>query len=203
MMLPFTKKSFTSKFNSIVNFFFHQFLPLLQSQVKTNVNNIMNNKTNTIEKKIETSPKITRRMERLIDEKCNLLSKSGISKEGTVHLAQWMKGQFNKQACASEPIESDEEENSQLQDWSVEDVRKRSSELNLIDDSKKLDENVSEDEQKSVSKSTTSDSQVSFLSFHLLFFLSAINQCQRVKVFTYCYVHYLGHFLDYSSFESD
>ena len=170
MMLPFTKKSFTSKFNSIVNFFFHQFLPLLQSQVKTNVNNIMNNKTNTIEKKIETSPKITRRMERLIDEKCNLLSKSGISKEGTVHLAQWMKGQFNKQACASEPIESDEEENSQLQDWSVEDVRKRSSELNLIDDSKKLDENVSEDEQKSVSKSTTSDSQVSFLFSHSLFF---------------------------------
>lgn len=99
-------------------------------------------------------------MERLIDEKCNLLSKSGISKEGTVHLAQWMKGQFNKQACASEPIESDDEENSQLQDWSEEDVRKRSSELNLIDGSKKTDDILSEDEQKSLSKSTTSDSQV-------------------------------------------
>jgi hypothetical protein len=128
----------------------------LQKQVKANGNGISNNE----KKKIESSPKITRRMERLIDEKCNLLSKSGISKEGTVHLAQWMKGQFNKQVCASEPIESDEEENSQLQDWSEEDVKRRSSELNLLDDVKKPDENISEDEQKSVSKSTTSDSQV-------------------------------------------
>lgn len=129
----------------------------MQSQVKANGNSVLNN-----EKKIESSPKITRRMERLIDEKCNLLSKSGIgiSKEGTVHLAQWMKGQFNKQACASEPIESDEEENSQLQDWSEEDVKRRSSELNLLDESKKPEEILSEDEQKSVSKSTTSDSQV-------------------------------------------
>jgi hypothetical protein len=106
-------------------------------------------------------------MERLIDEKCNLLSKSGISKEGTVHLAQWMKGQFNKQACASEPIESDEEENSQLQDWSEADVLRRSTELHLIADPKKPDENVSEDEQKSVSKSTTSDSQVSCFTIQL------------------------------------
>jgi hypothetical protein len=128
--------------------------------VKANGLKISHN--NLIDKIIESSPKITRRMERLIDEKCNLLSKSGISKEGTVHLAQWMKGQFNKQACASEPIESDEEENSQLQDWSEEDVLRRSTELHLIGDSKKADENISEDEQKSVSKSTTSDSQVSF-----------------------------------------
>lgn len=121
-----------------------------------------NGNSSGIEKKIESSPKITRRMERLIDEKCNLLSKSGISKEGTVHLAQWMKGQFNKQVCASEPIESDEEENSQLQDWSEEDVLRRSSELHLLSDAKKsVEENVSDDEQKSVSKSTTSDSQVS------------------------------------------
>lgn len=101
-------------------------------------------------------------MERLIDEKCNLLSKSGISKEGSVHLAQWMKGQFNKQVCASEPIESDDEENSQ-QDWSEEDVRRRSTELRLLGDAKKsVEENVSDDEQKSASKSTTSDSQVGF-----------------------------------------
>jgi hypothetical protein len=142
----------------------------LQSQVKANGNSILSN-----EKKIESSPKITRRMERLIDEKCNLLSKSGISKEGTVHLAQWMKGQFNKQVCASEPIESDEEENSQLQDWSEEDVKRRSSELNLLDDVKKTEEILSEDEQKSVSKSTNSDSQVRnfpmILNFHLQFYV--------------------------------
>lgn len=126
-----------------------------QNQAKSNGERVFNS-----EKKIESSPKITRRMEQLIDEKCSLLSKSGISKEGTVHLAQWMKGQFNKQVCASDPIESDEDENSQLNDWSEEDVKRRSSELRLLDDAKKPDENLSEDDQKSVSKSTTSDSQV-------------------------------------------
>jgi hypothetical protein len=145
--------------NSIKTFFIRNSLLLVQSQVKANGNNGSHN--NLIDKIIESSPKITKRMERLIDEKCNLLSKSGISKEGTVHLAQWMKGQFNKQACASEPIESDEEENSQLQDWSEEDVLRRSTELHLIGDTKKADEIPSEDEQKSASKSTTSDSQVS------------------------------------------
>lgn len=109
--------------------------------------------------------KINKHLEALIDEKCHLLSKSGVSKEGTVHLAHWMKGQFNKQVCASDPIESDEEENSQLHDWSVEEVRKRSTELNLTDDSsKKHDDtlNLSEldDDLKSASRSTTSDSQV-------------------------------------------
>lgn len=99
-------------------------------------------------------------MERLIDEKCNLLSKNGISKEGTVHLAQWMKGQFNKQACASGRIQSDDDENSQLQDWSEEDVNRRSTELHLLDDENNF-EAVSDDELKSASRSTTSDSQVS------------------------------------------
>lgn len=133
---------------------------------------------NSNEKKIETSPKITRRMERLIDEKCNLLSKSGISKEGTVHLAQWMKGQFNKQACASEPIESDEEENSQLQDWSEEDVKRRSTELHLLNEAKKTEETPSDDDQKSqksASKSTTSDSQVKFS----VSCVNDLNQCCR------------------------
>lgn len=106
-------------------------------------------------------------MEELIDEKCNLLSKSGVSKEGTVHLAQWMKGQFNKQVCASEPIESDED-NSQMQDWSIEEVRKRSTELHLLNETSaikpKHDDflNLSEveDELKSGASNTTSDSQV-------------------------------------------
>ena len=121
-------------------------------------------------KKIDPEPKITKQLEELIDEKCNLLSKSGVSKEGTVHLAQWMKGQFNKQVCASEPIESDED-NSQMQDWSIEEVRKRSTELHLLNDtttggaakSKQEDFlNLSEveDELKSGASNTTSDSQV-------------------------------------------
>lgn len=79
-------------------------------------------------------------------------------------------GQFNKQACASEPIESDEDENSQLRDWSEEEVKKRSSELNLLDVMTKAEEELSEDEQKSASKSTT-DSQVIFGLLHKLTYI--------------------------------
>lgn len=111
-------------------------------------------------KKIETLQNLTKGLEQIIDEKCNLLSKSGISKEGTVHLAQWMKGQFNKQVCASDPIESEEDEKNQIQDWSEEDVNRRSSELNLLDDTKKPEFNR-DDDQKSASKSTSSGSKVS------------------------------------------
>lgn len=128
-------------------------------------------------KKIDPEPKITKQLEELIDEKCNLLSKSGVSKEGTVHLAQWMKGQFNKQVCASEPIESDED-NSQMQDWSIEEVRKRSTELHLLNDTTTgasaiaakpkqedfLNLSEVEDELKSGASNTTSDSQVMFIN---------------------------------------
>lgn len=104
------------------------------------------------------APKIAKVLEELIDEKCNLLSKSGVSKEGSVHLAQWMKGQFNKNSIP----EFEEDENSR--DWSAEEVVKRSKELQLMHEIKKIDE--SEDEQQSqksqlsASKSTTSGSQV-------------------------------------------
>ena len=126
--------------------------------------NVQKSGINSTTSKSGIPTKINKQIEDLIDEKCHLLSKSGVSKEGTVHLAHWMKGQFNKQVCASEPIESDEE-NSQLHDWSVEEVQKRSTELNLTDESsKKHDDtlNLSEldDDLKSASRSTTSDSQV-------------------------------------------
>ena len=107
--------------------------------------------------KCRNNPKIAKVLEELIDEKCNLLSKSGVSKEGSVHLAQWMKGQFNKNS-----IPEFEEDDSR--DWSAEEVVKRSKELQLMHEIKKIDE--SEDEQQSqksqlsASKSTTSGSQV-------------------------------------------
>jgi hypothetical protein len=107
---------------------------------------------------IAAVPKIAKVLEELIDEKCNLLSKSGVSKEGSVHLAQWMKGQFNKHSIP------EFEEDERGLDWSVEEVVQRSKELQLMHEIKKIDE--SEDEQKSqqsqpsVSKSTTSGSQV-------------------------------------------
>lgn len=122
----------------------------------------INKSSSSNERNVESSPEMSRTMERFIDEKCNLLSKRGISKGGTVHLARWMKGQFDKQVCASEPIESDDEEDTE---WSLEDVKRRSNELNLNQTQTKVEETTSEDEQneKSASKSTTSDSQVSLV----------------------------------------
>ncbi|CAO1418624.1 unnamed protein product [Diamesa tonsa] len=146
--------------------------PLESPDIFNNNNNYNSSKIN---KKIDPEPKITKQLEELIDEKCNLLSKSGVSKEGTVHLAQWMKGQFNKQVCASEPIESDED-NSQMQDWSIEEVRKRSTELHLLHDTTTgaattkpkqedfLNLSEVEDELKSGASNTTSDSQITVRS---------------------------------------
>lgn len=145
------------------------------TRLKSSIKDVISNRRKEL--KIDSSPELSRTMERFIDEKCNLLTKRGISKGGTTHLARWMKGQFDKQACASEPIESDddeEEDNSQLQEWSVDDVKRRTKELNLTQNqnqnqsqsSQKADETTtSEDEQndKSASKSTTSDSQVSLV----------------------------------------
>jgi len=102
------------------------------------------------------SPKITKRLENFIDEKCSMLSKSGVSKEGSVHLAQWIKGQFSNNDRI--PEFDDEEGN---RDWSAEEVEKRSKELRLMHEVKKIDENPSEYEHQSTSKST-SDSQVSW-----------------------------------------
>lgn len=107
------------------------------------------------EKITKRTPKIAKVLEELIDEKCNLLSKSGVSKEGSVHLAQWMKGQFNKNSIP----EFDEDENGQ--DWSAEEVVKRSKELQLMHEIKKIDESEDESQQSQQSiKSTTSGSQV-------------------------------------------
>jgi hypothetical protein len=105
------------------------------------------------------SPKMAKHFEDIIDEKCNLLSsKSGISKEGSAHLAHWMKCQFNKTTLSE--FEEDEENQKEVQDWSAEQVVKRSKELQLMHESKKVEEELIEDEQQSTSKSTTSDSQV-------------------------------------------
>jgi hypothetical protein len=109
------------------------------------------------EKSRESSPKMGRQLEHFIDEKCSMLSKSGVSKEGSVHLAQWIKGQFNSKQQDSIPEFEDEGEGNQ--DWSAEEVEKRSKELRLMHEVKRIEENASEDEQQSTSKST-SDSQV-------------------------------------------
>lgn len=109
------------------------------------------------ERSRESSPKIGKQLASFIDEKCNLLSKSGVSKEGSVHLAQWIKGQFNN----NDSIPEFDDESESNQDWSAEEVEKRSKELRLMHEVKRIEEGPSEDEQQSTSKST-SDSQVSY-----------------------------------------
>lgn len=140
-----------------------------QPKEDRNNNNTNNNNSSSLkldqrqdlkEERSSESPKITRRLENFIDEKCNMLSKSGVSKEGSVHLAQWIKGQF-KNTDNIQEFDSDETK----RDWSVEEVLKRSKELKLMHEVKKVDENPSEDEQQSTSKST-SGSQVSTLRRH-------------------------------------
>ena len=120
------------------------------------------NKTSTVVDGEKPKTKINKALEELIDEKCNLLSKSGVSKEGSVHLAQWMKGQFSSNKNSIPEFEEDE--NSF--EWSAEEVVKRSKELQLMHEIKKIDESedehsqVSQKSHQSTSKSTTSGSQV-------------------------------------------
>lgn len=129
-----------------------------------------------IKARLNTMPK---QVEELIDEQCRKLNKTGVPQGSALHLAQWMKGQLDKQVIESEPIDSDPEQ--QVEDWTIEKVTNRSKELNLVDSNGSLKglpasstkvhsteqvpaDEISmfeDDEDKSFSKSTTSDSQVS------------------------------------------
>ncbi|XP_055595620.1 uncharacterized protein LOC129746143 isoform X2 [Uranotaenia lowii] len=78
------------------------------------------------------SSKVPRQVEELIDEKCRSLNKSGgVPKGSALHLAQWMKGQLDKQVVESDPIDSDPEQT--IEEWSIEQVANRSKELKLVD----------------------------------------------------------------------
>uniref|UniRef100_A0A182WAV6 DH domain-containing protein n=1 Tax=Anopheles minimus TaxID=112268 RepID=A0A182WAV6_9DIPT len=131
--------------------------------------------------------RVPKQVEELIDEKCRKLNKTGVPQGSALHLAQWMKGQLNKQIIESDPIDSEPEQ--LVEEWSVEQVTNRSKELNLVDadgspyrsashcngasngivgkgngptSQPPADDNSAfedDDDNKSVSKSTTSDSQ--------------------------------------------
>ncbi|GAB0094975.1 hypothetical protein DMENIID0001_103010 [Sergentomyia squamirostris] len=152
-------------------------------------------------------------VEEFIDEKCRQLNKSGTSRGGAVHLALWMKGQLDQAKKIalqnqSEPIESEPEEDETIEEWTTEQVKKRSRELQLIDatgrcqvpktdGASKSKENASnavnrtddlsaasevEDESKSASRSTTSDSQITVRSSpiaHAGDTLSVCRQCHK------------------------
>uniref|UniRef100_A0A182PMR2 Uncharacterized protein n=1 Tax=Anopheles epiroticus TaxID=199890 RepID=A0A182PMR2_9DIPT len=151
--------------------------------------------------------KVPKQVEELIDEKCRKLNKTGVPQGSALHLAQWMKGQLNKQIIESDPIDSDPEQ--LVEDWSIEQVTNRSKELNLVDsdgspyrsasrcnstsngtvvklntstDQPPIDENSAceeDDDNKSVSKSTTSDSQITVRSSPLSNKLDTISMCRQ------------------------
>ncbi|XP_061507031.1 uncharacterized protein LOC3289835 isoform X1 [Anopheles gambiae] len=152
--------------------------------------------------------KVPKRVDELIDEKCRKLNKTGVPQGSALHLAQWMKGQLNKQIIESDPIDSDPEQ--LVEDWSVEQVTNRSKELNLvnsdgspfrsapryngssngtlvknntINDQPFIDDNSAcdddDEDNKSVSKSTTSDSQITVRSSPLSNKLDTISMCRQ------------------------
>ncbi|XP_035793090.1 uncharacterized protein LOC118467123 isoform X3 [Anopheles albimanus] len=144
--------------------------------------------------RLNTMPK---QVEELIDEQCRKLNKTGVPQGSALHLAQWMKGQLDKQVIESEPIDSDPEQ--QVEDWTIEKVTNRSKELNLVDSNGSLKglpasstkvhsteqvpaDEISmfeDDEDKSFSKSTTSDSQVTVRSSPLSNKLDTLSVCQE------------------------
>ncbi|XP_053664906.1 uncharacterized protein LOC128714053 [Anopheles marshallii] len=151
--------------------------------------------------------RVPKQVEELIDEKCRKLNKTGIPQGSALHLAQWMKGQLNKQIIESDPIDSEPEQ--LVEDWSVEQVNNRSKELNLVDadgspyrsashcngtsngivgknngpaSQPTTDDNSAfedDDDNKSVSKSTTSDSQITVRSSPLSNKLDTISVCRQ------------------------
>lgn len=114
-----------------------------------------------------------------------MLNKAGTSKGGALHLAQWMKGQLDKEAITNPITEADnnanedDDDDENIAEWSPEMLKKRSRELQLVDANgvcqnlkhdigKRCDSRMEEillseidESSKSPSRSTTSDSQVS------------------------------------------
>lgn len=191
-------------------------------------------------------PPVTKNIEDIIDEKCRILNKNGTPKGGALHLAQWMKCQFDSQqqkhknlinamggrggaiietvetesgsfrsdtlgsqADTSMELESDQEkeaEEDRIEDWTVEQVRKRSRELKLIDGSghqvgykssvspqSNQDDLITEDgdeerRSKSLSRSTTSDSQITVRSSPII----TSNVVDPVSMCRQCHKHCKG-----------
>ncbi|XP_075157528.1 protostome-specific GEF [Haematobia irritans] len=97
---------------------------------------------------------VPKQIEKLIDEKCRILNKTGTSKSSALHLANWMKGQLDKQQeqarqvvarfipephlSDSEPGADNEENSSAAEQadehityWTRQQLEKRTQELNL------------------------------------------------------------------------
>lgn len=117
------------------------------------------------------SKEIQKQIDALIELKCKQLGKgSAHGKYNAIHLEQWMKGQLDSREAAETPdLEPTYEE------WTEEMLRRRSRELQLIDEegnvklkaaevnraASGMEEVFFSDHDQSPSKSTTTESQVS------------------------------------------
>lgn len=86
-------------------------------------------------------------IEMLIDEKCRILNKNGTPKSSALHLANWMKGQLDKQQeaarlaaaksrenlCKEDEhlVNSDSDQDERITYWTRQQLEKRTKELNL------------------------------------------------------------------------
>lgn len=80
-------------------------------------------------------------IEKLIDEKCRILNKTGTARSSALHLANWMKGQLDKQqqqarlAAVQSPetvvtLEDDDQDEC-ITYWTRQQLENRTKELNL------------------------------------------------------------------------
>uniref|UniRef100_A0A1I8NSQ2 Uncharacterized protein n=1 Tax=Stomoxys calcitrans TaxID=35570 RepID=A0A1I8NSQ2_STOCA len=120
----------------------------LSSMDSINLKNQQHNQQNN-----RLAPHVSEQIEKLIDEKCRILNKTGTSKSSALHLANWMKGQLDKQQEQArqvvarfipEPHPNDKIRHEQEDDasgaeqadehityWTRQQLEKRTQELNL------------------------------------------------------------------------
>ncbi|CAG9861476.1 unnamed protein product [Phyllotreta striolata] len=123
---------------------------------------------------------LQQQIDALIELKCTELSKSATNaKCNALHLEHWMKGQLR----AGHPPATPDDEPDPVEEWTPEMLRKRSEELRLVDadgnvrgaepkDARRRDsggcEETASDLERSPSKSTTTESQITVRSSPLM-----------------------------------
>ncbi|XP_055305800.1 uncharacterized protein LOC129570279 isoform X2 [Sitodiplosis mosellana] len=172
------------------------------ASIKLSVDSI---NTNTKSQQSQTTE--LKQFDELVDEKCRLLNKNGTSHGSALHLSQWMKGQFDEsikkltEENSFNDIMTEDENEELIEEWSQEQLRKRSQELQLVDENGKcivplldnrrgpetIDRNrlvaddglVGEFDDGSKSASTTSDSQITVRSSPVTKKIDKLSVCRH------------------------
>ncbi|XP_031634801.1 uncharacterized protein LOC116348077 isoform X3 [Contarinia nasturtii] len=121
-----------------------RFLPVNEIEPATTSMASIKLSADSINTKSQQSQATTsRQFDELVDEKCRLLNKNGTSHGSALHLAQWMKGQFDEsikkltEENSLNDIMTEDENEELIEEWSQEQLRKRSQELQLMDENGK------------------------------------------------------------------